>query len=186
MSMAGDKADEVSTGGSDQTADQSSWTYALDASDAKPVEWEKLLEVGSVADLFGTHKGEPMVRYLRLGDGTLAFKGASSGVSRRSAPARAGQLFRATATITATGEGDPVPAHFGPMFLNARDEVLLYSLSIPIAAFDEEQQIDVQAVAPPGTVAVRLRLVGSWAADKDTSKITCTYGAAALFRAKAE
>lgn len=181
MSIVNDTADEVSPAGSDRPAEESA-PPAPHAGAPKPDEWEKLFEVSSVADLFGTHKGEPMVRYLRLGDGTMAFKGASAGVSRRSAPARAGQVFRATTTITAQGEGETVPAHFGPIFLDARDEIVMYCPPLTIAAFGETQDVEVRAVAPPGTMAVRLRLVGAWAPDKDTSLITCTYGAATLYR----
>jgi hypothetical protein len=149
-----------------------------------PIEWERVVEVTSLADLFATHRGAPLARYLRQGDGPMAFKGSGGGVSRRSAAARAGQVYRATTTITATGEGETAPAHFGPMFLDARDEILLHSVAVPICAFGMEQRIDVETVAPEGTVSVRLRMVGAWAEGKDTSGNVCTYGPAVLYRRK--
>jgi hypothetical protein len=185
MSEIGDKADDSSPSDSSQPPERPA--SALEPHDPAPVEWEKLIEVTSVADLFGTHRGDPMTRYLRAGDGALAFKGSSAGVSRKSAAARAGQKFRAVTTITVQAEGDeaPAPAHFGAIFLDARDEILLYSPQIPIKALGEEQLVEVEVVAPPRTVSVRLRLVGTWAENKDTSKVTCTYSPATLYRAKA-
>jgi hypothetical protein len=155
------------------------------SSNTKPAEWERLFEIGSITDLFASHHGAPMARYLREGDGALQFRGAAGGVSRRSVPARAGQVYRATATIAATGEGETAPIHFGPMFLNARDEVLIHSVQVPIKVFGEEQTLDVQSEAPTGAVSVRLRMVGAWARGQDTSGIICTYGRATLYRAKA-
>lgn len=144
--------------------------------------WQEVIVVSTTADLFGNHLGLPLPQAMRKGDGAIRFAGSASGVSRKSVPARPGQAYRATGTLRVEGSGDPVQAHFGPMFLDARDNVLFHSRVIPVAAPGQDQALDVEVVAPPGTVAVRLRMVGGWAEGKDSSGFTYAYGVARLFR----
>jgi hypothetical protein len=152
------------------------------AADAAKAGWEKVLEVSSTADLLANHHGQPLAVGMRNGDGALAFKGSVSTVSRRSAPARAGEIFRATTVIRAEGPDELVPAHFGPMFVDANNEIVFHWVTIPIASLNTDQPVEVEVKAPAGTMAVRLRLVGGWADGKDSRNMTYTYGPAVLYR----
>jgi hypothetical protein len=150
--------------------------------DASEPRWEKLFEVTARADLFGSHTGGPIHKSQeQLGPG-LDFKGHFGGVSKRSAGARGGEVYKVVTTLKASGEGASPPVHVGPMFLDPTDNVLFYSAVIPVADTEDEQPIEVEATAPPGTVAVRLRIIGGWAEGADSSKFVYSYGAASLFR----
>ncbi|MEQ1784475.1 MAG: hypothetical protein ABMA14_24250 [Hyphomonadaceae bacterium] len=144
--------------------------------------WQSIIEVAARSDLFANQSGAPIPEMQqRLGPG-LIFRGSQGGVSRRSAPARAGWIYKATTTLVVQGEGPSPPVHFGPMFLDTRDGVLVYSSPVPVEALDVEQRIEFIVTAPAGAVAVRLRMVGGWASDLDSSRLRYTYGKAQLFR----
>ena len=144
--------------------------------------WQSLIEVAARSDLFANQSGAPIPEIQhRLGP-ELIFQGSQGGVSRRSAPARAGWLYKATTTLVVQGEGPSPPAHFGPMFLDTQDRVLVHSLPVPVETLDVEQRLEFVVTAPAGAVAVRLRMVGGWASDVDSSGLRYCYGKAQLFR----
>jgi hypothetical protein len=144
--------------------------------------WAKVLEVEKLSHLFLNPQGQPLpALYLNTED-ALRFTGARGGVSRRSASARPGEIFRATTTIRVEGEGDILPAHFGPMFLGPRDEVLTHSVVIDAIAGHTDLPVEVEVRAPAGSVAVRLRIVGGWAEGRSSGSLVYVYGAARLYR----
>ena len=146
------------------------------------VSWQSIIEVKARSDLFANQFGAPIAEFQnRLGP-DLVFQGSQGGVSRRSAPARAGWLYKVTTTLLVEGEGPSPPAHFGPMFLDVRDNILMHSKSISVDNLGVEQPIVFVVTAPDGAAAVRLRLVGGWAQNMDASKLRYTYGAATLYR----
>lgn len=145
-------------------------------------QWAQVFEVDRISQLFLNPQGQPLPSSQSNAEDVLRFTGARGGVSRRSASARPGDIFRATTTIRVEGDGDIVPAHFGPMFLGARDEVLFHSVVIHSIASHTDFPVDVQVCAPEGSVAVRLRLVGGWAEGRDSSSLVYSYGSARLYR----
>lgn len=146
------------------------------------VSWQPIIEVKARSDLFANQFGAPIAEFQnRLGP-DLIFQGSQGGVSRRSAPARAGWLYKVTTTLLVDGKGPSPPAHFGPMFLDARDNILMHSKSIPVENFGVELPVEFLATAPDCAVAVRLRLVGGWAPDMNSSNMRYTYSPATLYR----
>lgn len=143
--------------------------------------WEKVLEINSLADMFATHEGKPLAAHLRNTPGGLNFSGSEGGVSKQSFPASEGQVFRATSVATVHGEGELLPLHFGPMFIDARDRVLYYSATVPVREANKPISLDVTHAAPPGTVLVRLRAVGTWMPGKDASHLSVSYERPQLF-----
>lgn len=145
-------------------------------------QWEKVFEVDRLSQLFLNPHGQPLPSSFMNADDALRFSGSRGGVSRRSASARQGEIFRATTTIRVEGEGDILPAHFGPMFLGPRDEMLTHSVVIGSIPPHTDFPVDVEVCAPADTVAVRLRILGGWAEGRDSRSLVYTYGAATLYR----
>jgi hypothetical protein len=145
-------------------------------------QWTKVFDVDRISQLFLNPQGRPLPSSQLNAEDALRFFGARGGVSRRSASARPGDIFRATTTLRVEGEGDLAPAHFGPMFLGPRDEILFHSVVIDSITSHTDFPVDVQVCAPEGSVAVRLRFVGGWAEGRDSSSLLYTYGAARLYR----
>ena len=144
--------------------------------------WAKVFEVEKLSQLFLNPQGQPLPPYFLNADDALCFSGARGGISRRSAGAREGEIFRATTTIRVEGEGEILPAHFGPMFLGPRDEVLTHSVVIGSIPSHTDFPVDVDVRAPAGAVAIRLRIFGGWAEGRDSRTLVYTYGVARLYR----
>lgn len=154
---------------------------SVEISDAD-VSWQPIIEVKARSDLFANQFGTPIAEFQNRHGPDLVFQGSQGGVSRRSAPARAGWLYKVTTTLLVEGEGPSPPAHFGPMFLDVRDNILMHSKSVSVDNLGVEQPIVFVVTAPDAAAAVRLRLVGGWARDINSSNLRYTYGPATLYR----
>lgn len=148
--------------------------------------WQKVIDVQALSQAFLNPHGQPLPTNSLNPEDALRFVGSRGGVSRTSASARPGEMFRAIALIRVEGQGDVVPAHFGPIFLGPRDEILAYSSVIADLALDTDCPVDLEMPAPVGTVAVRLRMVGGWADGRDSRLLVYRYRVARLYRRRAD
>jgi hypothetical protein len=147
-----------------------------------PGTWQLVIEVDKLSQLFLNPQGLQLPPSSLNADDSLCFTGPRGGVSRGSAGARPGQIFRATTTIRVEGEGEVLPAHFGPMFLGPRDELLTHSIVVGDIELNADVPVAVEVRAPAGAVAVRLRIVGGWAEGKTAGALVYRYAPARLYR----